>query len=242
MLKWVMCLWLALFAGQVVADDVVDASADVKQKLVAQVPELKDATITPTDVAGIYSVQQGAFVFYTSSDAKYVFRGQLLSLADKRNVTEEAIMAFREAEFNKLEDKDTMVYMPKGGKYSHTITVFTDVDCPYCHKLHALLPEILAAGIRVRYVFFPRAGLDTPSFNKAVHAWCNQQQPGVLEAMMKGEAPAKLMTCPNPIAKHLALATSLGLQGTPSILLSNGTLIPGFVQAKDLIDMVNSIK
>lgn len=239
MIKLLSLLGLLVFSCHSLA---ADDSASVKQKLIAQVPELKDATVLPTPIAGVYSVQHGAFIFYTSSDAKYVMRGQLLNLADKRNLTEESIMKFRETEFKKLADKDTMVYMPASGKYTHTITVFTDVDCQYCQKLHTQLPQALAAGIRVRYVFFPRSGIDTPSFNKAVHAWCNQQAPGELEQMMKGEMPAKLMTCVNPIAKHFDLATSLGLQGTPSILLADGTLIPGLVPVEDLIKLVKDIK
>lgn len=239
MMKLMSLLGLLLLPVCVFA---ADESAAVKQKLIAQVPELKDATVLPTPIAGVYSVQHGAFIFYTSSDAKYVMRGQLLNLADKRNLTEESIMKFRESEFKKLADKDTMVYLPADGKYTHSITVFTDVDCQYCQKLHAQLPQALAAGIRVRYVFFPRSGVDTLSFNKAVHAWCNQQAPGELEAMMKGVMPAKLMTCTNPIAKHFDLATSLGLQGTPSILLSDGNLIPGLVPAEDLIKLVKDIK
>jgi thiol:disulfide interchange protein DsbC len=239
MFKTLIAALLLLTANIALAHD---DSEGVKQKLVAQVPELKDATVTPTPIDGIYTVQHGAFIFYSSSDAKYVMRGQLLNLAEKRNLTEIAIMKFRETEFAKLADKDTMIYMPTSGKYTHTITVFTDVDCQYCQKLHALLPKALAADIRVRYVFFPRSGVDTPSFNKAVHAWCNQQTPGELEQMMKGEMPAKLMTCTNPIAKHFDLATSLGLQGTPSILLADGTLIPGLVPVEDLIKLVKEQK
>ncbi len=238
MLKLVLLFSMMLSTYALAADDVVS----LKEKLVAQVPELKDATITPTPIEGVYAVQQGAFLFYSSSDAKYVLRGQLLSLADKRNLTEELIMKYRETEFNRLDDKDTMIYMPPSGKYTHTITVFTDVDCQYCQKLHAQLPKALAADIRVRYVFFPRSGIDTPSFNKAVHAWCNQQEPGELEKMMKGTMPAKLMTCENPVAKQFNLATALGLQGTPSILLSDGTLIPGLVPVEDLIKLVKAIK
>jgi thiol:disulfide interchange protein DsbC len=239
MFKTLIAVLLLLTANIALA---ADDSEVVKQKLVAQVPELKDATVTATPIDGVYMVQHGAFIFYSSSDAKYVMRGQLLNLAEKRNLTEIAIMKFRETEFNKLADKDTMIYMPSSGKYTHTITVFTDVDCQYCQKLHAQLPKALAADIRVRYVFFPRSGVDTPSFNKAVHAWCNQQAPGELEQMMKGIMPDTLKTCTNPIAKHFELATSLGLQGTPSILLADGTLIPGLVPVEDLIKLVKEQK
>lgn len=224
-----LLLTLSVHAGE--ADQV-------KQKLMQQIPELKDAQVSATPVTGLYQVQHGAFVFYASADGRHVLRGQLLDIGSKRNLTDEAVMKFRESEFGKLADKDTMIYLPQSGKFSHTITVFTDVDCPYCQKLHAQLPSLLAAGIRVRYVFFPRSGPNTPSYAKAVHAWCNQQQPGELEQLMKGATPAQLKSCDNPIQRHFDLAGSLGLAGTPSILLADGTLIPGLVPAEELIKLV----
>lgn len=226
----VLCLAFSAMAS--------DEATSVKQKIVNQIPEMVDAVVLATPIPGVYSVQLGAFIFYTSADANYIFRGQLLNLADKRNLTEEALKQFREKAFRDLADKDTIIYLPEGGKYTHTITVFTDVDCPYCHKLHAQLPAILAAGIRVRYAFFPRAGLNTPSYQKAVHAWCNQQKQGELAAMMKGDVPGKLMTCANPVEQHFELAGRLGLQGTPSILLENGTLIPGLPPITELIKLI----
>lgn len=234
MLRYVLSFCCLLFAFSALASD---ESASVKQKIVKQIPEMVDAVVTATPIPGVYSVQQGSFIFYTSADANYVFRGQLLSLSDKRNLTEDAVKQFRKEVFHDLQDKDTIIYLPEGGKFTHTITVFTDVDCPYCHKLHAQLATILAAGIRVRYAFFPRAGLNTPSYQKAVHAWCNQQKPDELSSMMQGKTPEKLMTCANPIEQHVDLASRLGLQGTPSILLENGTLIPGLPPVAELIKL-----
>ncbi|MBP7900566.1 MAG: DsbC family protein [Gammaproteobacteria bacterium] len=235
--------WLAM-ASWVLSNGVMANSMDeVKQRLVAQIPELADAKVSATPIPGLFSVQQGAFVFYSSADGQYVLRGDLLSLSDKRNLTEEAQQAFRVASLSRLSDKDTINYNPEKGKATHRITVFTDVDCPYCHQMHQMLPKLLDSGIAVRYVMYPRAGIDSPSYHKTVHAWCQRANKQELDQMMKGgSAPAKLSSCVNPIKQQFELANELGLQGTPSIILADGSLIPGLAPLDELVRLVKSSK
>lgn len=231
---------LAFFLSGSVAANSVD---EIKQRLVKQIPELSDAKVSATPVAGLYSVQQGAFVFYTSADANYVLRGDLLSLVDQRNLTEEAQQSFRVSVLKRLSEKDTINFVPEKAKPSHTITVFTDVDCPYCHQMHQMIPKLLESGIAVRYVMYPRAGIDSPSYQKTVHAWCQRANKTELDQLMKGgAAPAKLTTCAHPIKQQFELANELGLQGTPSIILADGRLIPGLAPFEELVRLVKSVK
>lgn len=231
---------LAFFlSGSVVANSV----DEIKQRLVKQIPELSDAKVSTTPVAGLYAVQQGAFVFYTSADANYVLRGDLLSLVDQRNLTEEAQQSFRVSVLKRLSEKDTINFVPEKSKASHSITVFTDVDCPYCHQMHQMVPKLLEAGIAVRYVMYPRAGVDSPSYQKTVHAWCQRANKAELDQLMKGgAAPTKLTTCAHPIKQQFELANELGLQGTPSIILADGRLIPGLAPFEELVRLVKSAK
>lgn len=235
-------LWVCLaffLSGPVFANSL----DEIKQRLVKQIPELSDAKVSATPVAGLYAVQQGAFVFYTSADANYVLRGDLLSLADQRNLTEEAQQSFRVSVLKRLSEKDTINFSPEKSKASHSITVFTDVDCPYCHQMHQMVPKLLEAGIAVRYVMYPRAGIDSPSYQKTVHAWCQRANKAELDQLMKGGAtPAKLTTCAHPIKQQFELANELGLQGTPSIILADGRLIPGLAPFEELVRLVKSVK
>lgn len=226
-------------SGSVIANSV----DEIKQRLVKQIPELSDAKVSATPIAGLYSVQQGAFVFYTSADANYVLRGDLLSLVDQRNLTEEAQQSFRVSVLKRLSEKDTINFVPEKAKPSHTITVFTDVDCPYCHQMHQMIPKLLESGIAVRYVMYPRAGIDSPSYQKTVHAWCQRANKTELDQLMKGgAAPAKLTTCAHPIKQQFELANELGLQGTPSIILADGRLIPGLAPFEELVRLVKAGK
>lgn len=240
MMRMAIIGWMLLLFSSTVVANSVEA---VKQRLVKQIPELSDARVTTTPVPGLFSVQQGAFVFYTSADGNYVLRGDLLSLSDQRNLTEEAQQSFRVAALNKLTDKDTINFSPEKTKASHRITVFTDVDCPYCHQMHQMIPQLLEAGIAVRYVMYPRAGVDSHSYQKTVHAWCQRANKAELDQLMKGgSTPAKLTTCTHPIKQQFELAAELGLQGTPSIILADGRLIPGLAPFDELVRVVKATK
>lgn len=230
--------WLTLLmSGMVMADSV----QEVKQRLIKKIPELADAQVSVTPIAGLYAVQQGVFIFYASADASYVVRGDLLSLEDKRNLTEEAQQKFRLAAVNQLDEKSTINFVPEKTTMTHRIFVFTDVDCPYCHQLHQMVPKLLENGIGVRYVMYPRAGIDSPTYNKTVHAWCQRQNKAELEQMLKGGGKVgQLTTCAHPIKQQFALAGELGLQGTPSIILPDGRLIPGLAPIDELIRLVKS--
>lgn len=172
-----------------------------------------------------------------------MLRGDLLSLSDQRNLTEEAQQSFRVSVLKRLSEKDTINFVPEKAKPSHTITVFTDVDCPYCHQMHQMVPKLLEAGIAVRYVMYPRAGIDSPSYQKTVHAWCQRANKAELDQLMKGgAAPTKLTTCAHPIKQQFELANELGLQGTPSIILADGRLIPGLAPFDELVRVVKAGK
>ena len=112
-------------------------------------------------------------------------------------------------------------------KYDHTVTVFTDIDCGYCRKLHNEMEGYNDKGIRVRYMFFPRAGVGSKSYQKAVSVWCSDDRRDALTKSKQGkQIPMK--TCNNPIDVHMALAQDLGLRGTPLVVLDDGTIQPGY--------------
>ncbi len=125
-----------------------------------------------------------------------------------------------------------IVFSPKE-KPRHTLTVFTDIDCGYCRKLHAEMDELNSYGIEVRYMMFPRTGLNTPSYQKAVNVWCAKDQQVSMTKAKAGESIPQA-NCDNPIASQFDLGQQLGVTGTPALLLGDGSLIPGYRPAKDL--------
>ena len=137
----------------------------------------------------------------------------------------------RQKEINDFGEDKMIVYTPPG-KTRHTITVVTDVNCPYCRRLHSEMSQYMAGGVKVRYVFMPLKGPD--DVKKTISVWCADDRNKALDiAKAGGEVEAK--TCDNPIKEMYQLARSLGVNGTPAIFLEDGEMLPGYVPAKKLI-------
>jgi thiol:disulfide interchange protein DsbC len=119
--------------------------------------------------------------------------------------------------------------------------VFTDIDCGYCRKLHSEIDQYMAEGITINYLFFPRAGKPSESYDKAVSVWCASDRKAALTAAKKGETvPTK--TCKNPIDDHMKLAEEFDVKGTPMIVTAEGAVFPGYLPAKQLLTVLESEK
>ena len=134
-----------------------------------------------------------------------------------------------------------MINYEPSGKVEHTLTTFTDIDCPYCRKMHAEMDALNANGIRVRYLLFPRTGASSPSYDKAVSVWCAPDRAEALTWAKSGEEPEK-RTCDNPIREHMALAHQLGLTGTPFTITDTGRIITGYMPLETLLSTLREYR
>jgi len=208
---------------------------EVKENLTKSLPGLKIATVEESEIKGLYRVvSENSEILFANEDASYFLSGQMFTMDKGRvvNLTEQRKGKDRAARLAAISDKDKIVYPAKGSQKA-SITVFTDIDCGYCRKLHQEIPEMNELGIQVSYVAYPRAGVGSPSYDKIVSAWCSDDP---LQAMTDAKAgksiPAK--TCDNPVAEQYQLGMDLGVTGTPAILLEDGTLVPGYIPARQL--------
>jgi thiol:disulfide interchange protein DsbC len=117
------------------------------------------------------------------------------------------------------------------------VSIFTDIDCGYCRKLHSELDSYLAEGIQVQYLFYPRAGKGSESYNKAVSVWCAKDRNAALTAAKKDQK-VEAKTCENPIDEHMAIAADFDVKGTPMIVTDKGTIYPGYLPAKQLLEVL----
>ncbi len=198
-------------------------------------PGIAPSRIVPSPIPGLYEVTLGPHVVYMSEDGRHVVRGDLIEIESGENLTEVSRSAARLAALGQLDEADMVVFAPEETK--HTITVFTDVDCPYCAKLHRDVPKLTAQGVKVRYLAFPRAGLSSGTYNKMVSIWCaDDQRQAMTDA--KSRRPVEARECPNPVAEQYSLGRRLGIRGTPTIFLESGQMIPGYVPAERLVQMM----
>ncbi len=232
--KSLMALALAgLSMTAVQADD----KAVIQEQLNKIVPNAPQAKIEPSVIPGLYQVSVGPMVIYMSADGKYAFNGSLINLNTRENLTDQAKAKARNEAMAKVPESSMIVY-PAKGEQKHFITVFTDIECPYCHKLHKEIPALNEAGISVRYLAYPRAGMNSPAYFKAVSVWCAKDPAKAMDRAMAGQGVEK-QQCQNPVSMHMQQSQYFGVNGTPNIILDNGNLIPGYVPAKELIQLLN---
>ena len=187
-------------------------------------------------IQGFYEVQiQSGPVLYVSADGEYFFDGDLYKVnADQfLNMREVRLNAERQALFASRSTGDMIIFKP-AGQTKAVMNVFTDVDCGYCRKLHREVPELNAYGIEVRYLAYPRAGIPSETYDKMATAWCAKDQQDILTRVKSWDVSATAVCDNNPVADHFVLGRYLGVSGTPSIILMDGTMIPGYQPASDL--------
>jgi thiol:disulfide interchange protein DsbC len=213
-----------------------DDTAKIRQVLSELVGDAKPDSITPAPLPGFYEVSFGPMLVYVSKDGRYILQGDLLDVRERRNLTEEARSAKRITALDAVGEDKMIVFAPD--KVKHTITVFTDIDCGYCRKLHQQIKDFNDQGIKVRYLAFPRAGVGSAAFEKAVSVWCADDKQAAITRAKAGEAVAK-KTCENPpVAEQYELGQRLGINGTPTIVLEDGKMLPGYIPPRQLGQML----
>jgi thiol:disulfide interchange protein DsbC len=221
----------ALFGASALADDVATVKAAVAKAL----PDVKVDSVVASPVSGLYEVMIGSQIVYVTGDGRYFVDGRIVDLKTREDLTEPRLASVRKSTVDAVPESDMLVFAP--AKFDHTITVFTDIDCPYCVKLHSQISKYEDEGIRVRYLFFPRAGAHSPSYDEAVSVWCSDDRNQALTDAKAGKKIAA-KTCDNPVDEHMAVARKVGINGTPAIMLETGDLIPGYVEPKRLAQMI----
>lgn len=222
-------LWLPLLA----VTSVVHAAdtAEMKTKLEAMMP-FSVESIEAVGNSGLFEViLESGDIIYFSEDLKYGFEGNVIEMATGTNITAVKRKDQRKNILASLDESELIIYEPK--KTDYTLTVFTDIDCGYCRKLHSEMAQYNALGIRIRYMAFPRAGIDSEAFDKAEDVWCAEdRKQAMTTAKNGGEVNSK--QCESPVASQYNLGGKLGVNGTPALFLESGESLPGYVPPKRL--------
>lgn len=190
-------------------------------------------TLGPAPIPGFLEVTRGMQVLYISGDGSLVINGDILSVAEETNLTEERRARIRRDLLQSVPDDETLIVPPAVPPLAR-IVVFTDVDCPYCLALHRAHEELLRAGIEIRYFFYPRSGPAGASFEQAVAVWCADERLAALDRALRG-ATLPGADCPHPVQRHYELARKLELRGTPAVIAPDGTVHYGLTSPADVL-------
>lgn len=218
-----------------------------EEKIAARIPGVEAEHVRPTPIAGLWEISIERQVAYVSEDGRYLVRGELIDLMTSQNLTYERVGELhalmeervRNALENELDEAKMVVFSPE--KPRHTVTVFTDIDCGFCRRLHREIDEYKGQGIKVRYVFLPLAGPGSSSWAKADAVWCSADRQDALTRAKLGEEVVATEPCDDtPVAEHYRIARELGIQGTPGLVTEDGEYRSGYLTAAQLVDWLDS--
>lgn len=245
--KKLLTLFAALLVSSVgFASD--GAESHLKAVLQKALPGYTVTKIEPSEMAGVYSVQlSGSDWIYASEDGKFVFPGKMLSIQGGKivDLTEKKLGDARKYSLAAVPQSDMVVFSPEGD-IKGIVYAFTDVDCGYCKKFHQEVPRLNDLGVEVRYLAWPRSGVDAGSvtYNKMKSVWCAKDRKRAMTQSKQGQhLAAAEKDCDTPIPRQFKLGMSLGVRGTPALFLEDGTRAGGYRKANDLArDMGITVK
>ncbi|MCC6596207.1 MAG: DsbC family protein [Rhodanobacteraceae bacterium] len=212
-----------MFAGSVVAATPEEV---VRQALGPVAPQVKIDAVQESPVPGFYEAIVGGEFVYVSKDGRYMLSGSAFDVVNKRDLTQQSRAKVRKAALAKVGPDKRIVFGPKApAKTLHTVTVFTDIDCPFCRRFHQQIAQYNAKGIAVDYLFYPLS-IHPGADKKAAAVWCAKDRVAAFTEAMAGKDPGTA-TCANPVAETAMLAQTLGIAATPTILGPDGAQIPG---------------
>lgn len=207
----------------------------LKKRLEERFGDLRISALNTTPIPGVYEMVFGTRIAFVTADGKYMITGNLVDLENRRNLSNEHRVQLIQQSLDKLGDSKMIVFAPKQTK--RTVTVFTDVDCPYCAKFHLEVAALNSAGVKVRYLLFPRTGKESESYKRAIAVWCAKDRNKAI-GVAKSGGKLDMKTCTNPVDEHLALGEDFGVTGTPSLFLDDGRMAPGYVPARELLTLL----
>lgn len=223
-----------MFYGVAGAQSTEQTVMDAIERLTGQRPAVADVNSTP--MPGVFEVLIDSEIYYVHAVGEHVLIGEVYDVERGKSLSAERMEAALGSVVASYDVAKMVVMKPETTQ--RYITVFTDVDCGFCRRLHAEVPELLKEGIEVRYLAFPRAGIASSSYDVMVSVWCaDDQQFAMTEA--KAGRPIADAFCDNPVAEQYNLGLAVGISGTPTLILDDGTVIPGYVSASELISRMN---
>jgi thiol:disulfide interchange protein DsbC len=231
--------WLVLPLGFALSASFADEAPELtKEELAAKLNNVSPSDISDSPIPNLYQVTLGSNVAYVTRDGRYVVQGEIIDVADGENLTEHTRARARVNLLASVDPASMIVFSPPEGEVKHTITIFTDIDCGYCRQFHREIEKVNDLGIAVHYLFYPRTGRKTESWDKADAVWCADDRNAALtRAKLGGEVPSE--RCDGtPVEAHFTLGQQVGVRGTPAVFSESGELLGGYLPPATLLEVL----
>jgi thiol:disulfide interchange protein DsbC len=209
------------------SEEHADLIRKFEQKL-----NFKIISVADSNVPGLLQINTNTGIFYGSENGEYFLSARIYRVGDE--IVDETGAALQKYRLEGIERfKDSAIEF-KSKKEKYVINVFTDATCGYCRKLHNEMDILNDLGITVRYLAFPRQGINSQVYRDAVSIWCSENPQ---EAMTKAKAGGNVAStsCENQVADQYNFGKAIGVNGTPNIIMPDGTVVPGYQPAQSLL-------
>jgi thiol:disulfide interchange protein DsbC len=227
-----LCITLGLTCFAAQADEYALVKGKIQSTLGMKVTAIGDAP-----VPGLLQLVTDKGLFYTSKDGKFFLQGRIYNLDEgMRNETEVALADMR---LGGIKDFQDSMIEYKADTEKYVVNIFTDITCGYCRKLHNQMGEYNDLGITVRYLAFPRGGMQSASYKDMVSVWCSADPQKALTDAKNGDSVAD-KSCATKVAQQYAFGQKIGVSGTPNIVLPDGSMIPGYQPPNQLIQALQA--
>ncbi len=216
--------WLASLAlcALLLSASAAAGEAEVRAAVAAMLPQAQIDSIAPAGDVGYFEVVTAGQVLYVSADGRHLLAGDLWRVDDRVNLTSQRKDGLRQQAIGAVDGSQRITFAADAPR--HRVTVFTDFDCGYCQRMHQDIAQYNQRGISVEYLLYPRGGLGSVSFDKAVSVWCAADRSEAFTLAKTGREPPAAV-CPNPIADTFALVQRIGgIIGTPTVVDASGAM------------------
>jgi len=216
--------------------NAADVSEEAKQGIRAMFGETAEVQIKPYKDQ-LLEITVGPKTLFASLDGKYIFSGPVFDTDARINLVEQKDKQYRQRRLSQLAP-DMYLSFPASTNEQHAVTVFTDIDCTFCRRLHTSMPAYNELGITINYVMMPRAGLNSTSYNKAASVFCSSNPTENMTLAMKGEFDQE-NSCEHTITSQFQLAMEFGINSTPTMILPDGEIKVGFLPPAALQEVLD---
>lgn len=239
MRKLFSMLLMAAASVAVSAEPAAKAPADPRAEIAKKFPGAKAEDVVASPIKGMFEIRLGNDVAYVTADGRYLISGDMFDIDSRTNLTEAGRADTRRKLLAKLDEKDMIIFAPQAAK--HTVTVFTDVDCGYCRKLHSEIEQINKLGVRVRYMAYPRSGPGTADWAKMESVWCSKDRKTAITQAKQG-SDVKSPNCgATAVASQYELGGQMGVRGTPAIYTMSGDYIGGYLPPQQMLERLDEL-
>lgn len=219
---------------------LASAHHDLAERLTVNGEPMPVAEVRETPLDGFFEVRlENGETFYSDAQGKHFLVGDIYENGENGlvNLTEQRRNAERAARLTQVPESERVIFRGTGERRA-AITVFTDTTCPYCRRLHEEVPKLNEMGVEVQYLAFPRAGMGSEGGRTLSQVWCSENRTEAMTAAKRGETLPNSPDCDNPVEEQYHLGMELGVQGTPAIVMPDGRMVPGYVPAERLVEML----